>query len=137
MSVRETDKNDDIYVGIEFPLGYSPTGFFNPTKTIRQQAKSNIRNLLLTQKGERVFQPEFGTNLRSLLFEQITNQTIDKINDTIIEAIKNWLPYVIVNDLFVVQPDENLNQISISLEYSTTIEPDALDSITFDIQVGE
>ena len=137
MSVRDTDKNDDIYVGIEFPLGYSPTGFFNPTKTIRQQAKSNIRNLLLTQKGERVFQPEFGTNLRGLLFEQITNQTIDKINDTIIEAIKNWLPYVIVNDLFVVQPDDNPNQISISLEYSTTIEPDALDSITFDIQVGE
>ena len=41
MSVRETDKNDDIYVGIESPLGYSPTGFFNPTKTIRQQAKSS------------------------------------------------------------------------------------------------
>jgi len=136
-SVRETDTNDDIYVGIEFPLGYSPMGFFNSTKTIKQQAKSNIRNLLLTQKGERVFQPEFGTNLQSLLFEQITNQTIDKINDTILEALKTWLPYIIVNDLFVVQPDDNSNQISISLEYSTTIEPDALDSITFDIQVGE
>ena len=45
MSVKEIDKSDDIYVGIEFPLGYSSTGFFNSTKTIRQQAKSNIRNL--------------------------------------------------------------------------------------------
>ena len=56
-SVREIDKNDDIYVGVRFPLDHSQEGFFYKTKTILEQAKSNMRNLLLTSKGERVMQP--------------------------------------------------------------------------------
>ena len=71
-SVREIDKNDDIYVGVRFPLDHSQEGFFYKTKTILEQAKSNMRNLLLTSKGERVMQHNFGSRLRELLFEQYT-----------------------------------------------------------------
>ena len=69
-SVREIDKNDDIYVGVRFPLDHSQEGFFYKTKTILEQAKSNMRNLLLTSKGERVMQPEFGSTLTDVLFNQ-------------------------------------------------------------------
>ena len=136
-NVREIDRDDDIYVGIEFPLDYSQEGFFRKTKTIRQQVKSNIRNLLLTERGERVFQPNFGSNLKSLLFEQITPTTLENIENNIRESLSTWLPYVNVNNLVAVQDDRNLNQILISLEYSTTLEPDALDTITFTFEVGE
>jgi len=136
-NVREIDRDDDIYVGIEFPLDYSQEGFFRKTKTIRQQVKSNIRNLLLTEKGERVFQPNFGSNLKSLLFEQITPTTLENIENNIRESLSTWLPYVNVNNLVAVQDDRNSNQILISLEYSTTLEPDALDTITFTFEVGE
>jgi hypothetical protein len=136
-NVREIDRDDDIYVGIEFPLDYSQEGFFRKTKTIRQQVKSNIRNLLLTEKGERVFQPNFGSNLKSLLFEQITPTTLENIENNIRESLSTWLPYVNVNNLVAVQDDRNLNQVLISLEYSTTLEPDALDTITFTFEVGE
>ena len=136
-NVREIDRDDDIYVGIEFPLDYSQEGFFRKTKTIRQQVKSNIRNLLLTEKGERVFQPNFGSNLKSLLFEQITPTTLENIENNIRESLSTWLPYVNVNNLVAVQDDRNPNQVLISLEYSTTLEPDALDTITFTFEVGE
>ena len=46
-SVREIDRNDDKYVGIRFPLGYSSEGFFFRTKTVLEQSKANLRNLLL------------------------------------------------------------------------------------------
>ena len=46
-NVREIDNNDDIYIGVEFPLDFSVDGFLRKTKTIRQQVKSNIKNLLL------------------------------------------------------------------------------------------
>ena len=137
MGVRATDKNPDKFVGLRFPMTSNLFSTFNQSKTLLEQTKSNLRNLLLTSKGERPFQPEFGSELTNLLFEPIVDDFDNKIEETIRDAIENWLPYVIVNDLFVVQPDDNPNQISISLEYSTTIEPDALDSITFDIQVGE
>tara|TARA_E500000318_G_scaffold2899_1_gene3499 strand:- start:4362 stop:4778 length:417 start_codon:yes stop_codon:yes gene_type:complete len=136
-NVREIDRDDDIYVGIEFPLDYSQEGFFRKTKTIRQQVKSNIRNLLLTEKGERVFQPNFGSNLKSLLFEQITPTLLENVENNIRESLSTWLPYVNVNNLVAVQDDRNLNQVLISLEYSTTLEPDALDTITFTFEVGE
>jgi len=60
-SVREIDRNDDKYVGIKFPLGYSPEGFFYKSKTVLDQSKSNLRNLLLTTPGERIFQPNWGS----------------------------------------------------------------------------
>ena len=136
-NVREIDRDDDIYVGIEFPLDYSQEGFFRKTKTIRQQVKSNIRNLLLTEKGERVFQPNFGSNLKSLLFEQITPTSLENVENDIRESLSTWLPYVNVNNLVVVQDDRNPNQVLTSLEYSTTLEPDSLDTITFTFEVGE
>lgn len=136
-NVREIDRDNDIYVGIEFPLDYSQEGFFRKTKTIRQQVKSNIRNLLLTERGERVFQPNFGSNLKSLLFEQITPTLLENVENNIRESLSTWLPYVNVNNLVAVQDDRNLNQVLISLEYSTTLEPDALDTITFTFEVGE
>ena len=136
-NVREIDRNDDIYIGLEFPLDHNLTGFFRQSKTIPQQVKSNIKNLLLTSKGERVFQPDFGCDLRDLLFEQINNETLDRVDNSIRIALDTWLPYVNINDLTIVQDESNPNEITISLEYSTTLQPDALDNITFNLVVGE
>jgi phage baseplate assembly protein W len=136
-NVREIDRDDDIYVGIGFPLDHNVQGFFRKTKTIREQTKSNIRNLLLTEKGERLFQPNFGSNLKSLLFEQITPEKIDDIENDIRESIGTWLPYVSINELVVVQDDRNPNQVLTSLEYSTTLNPEVFDTITFTFEVGE
>tara|TARA_R110000796_G_scaffold234692_1_gene353567 strand:+ start:278 stop:691 length:414 start_codon:yes stop_codon:yes gene_type:complete len=137
MSVREINRNDDICVGIEFPLDHNLTGFFRKTKTIQQQVKSNIKNLLLTTKGERVFQPDFGCDLKNIIFEQIDVQSLDGVDESIRGALSTWLPYVIINELVVVQNETNQNEITISLEYSTTLQPDALDNITFNLVVGE
>jgi phage baseplate assembly protein W len=136
-NVREIDRDDDIYVGIGFPLDHNVQGFFRKTKTIREQTKSNIRNLLLTEKGERLFQPNFGSNLKSLLFEQITPEKIDDIENDIRESIGTWLPYVSINELVVVQDNRNPNQVLTSLEYSTTLNPEVFDTITFTFEVGE
>ena len=137
MSVREIDRNDDVYIGLEFPLDHNLTGFFRQSKTIPQQVKSNIKNLLLTSKGERVFQPDFGCDLRDLLFEQINSETLDGVDNSIRVALDTWLPYVNINDLIIVQDESNPNEITITLEYSTTLQPDALDNITFNLVVGE
>ena len=137
MSVREINRNDDVYIGLEFPLDHNLTGFFRQSKTIPQQVKSNIKNLLLTSKGERVFQPDFGCDLKNVIFEQIDIQSLDEVDESIREALSTWLPYVNINDLIIVQNESNPNEITISLEYSTTLQPDALDNITFNLVIGE
>ena len=137
MSVREINRSDDIFVGVEFPLDHNLSGFFRQSKTIQQQVKSNIKNLLLTTKGERLFQPDFGCDLKNIIFEQIDVQSLDGVDESIREALSTWLPYVNINDLIIVQNESNPNEITISLEYSTALQPDALDNITFNLVVGE
>jgi len=133
-SVREIDRNDDVYVGVRFPLDYSPEGFFYKTKTILEQAKANLRNLLLTSKGERVMQPEFGSTLTDILFEQgpdVQNQ----IDEAIRDATSSWLPYININDIVVIQGDSNI--VDVSIDFSVSLEPDSFETLTFNFNIGE
>ena len=56
--------------------------------------KVNLRNLLLTQVGERVGQPEFGSNLRALCFEPNDNNLPEKIEEDVRMSVEKWLPYI-------------------------------------------
>lgn len=132
-SVREIDRNDDKYVGIEFPLGYSPEGFFYKTKTVLQQSKANLRNLLLTTPGERIMQPEFGSQLKFIVFEQ--GQDIpNRIEETIRSSADKYLAYINIINVFTTQQD---NTVSISIEYSVPLNPDAIEVLNFDFRIGE
>ena len=60
MSVIENDLDEDVYIGLKLPLEHNRDGFFSRTKTSVEQSKYNIKNLLLTRKGERLGNPQFG-----------------------------------------------------------------------------
>ena len=135
-SVREIDKDKNIKIGIRFPLDYSPEGFFYSTDSVLEQSKSNIINLLLTSKGERVMQPNFGSRLKELLYEQITPQSMSDLQSEIRESISTQLPHIVLNDVIVIpKADENI--VNVQIEYTTKIEPDTFDTITFNFEVGE
>jgi phage baseplate assembly protein W len=134
-SVREKDRNDDIFIGIRYPLGFSPEGFFFKTKTILEQSKANMRNLLLTSKGERVMQPDFGSRLLDIVFDQGSNIPT-RIEEEIREVVGVQLPYININNVFVVQLTDT-NQVDVSIEFTTRLEPDTLDTLTFNFNIGE
>lgn len=71
MSTLEKDLDPNVFIGVSLPLSHGDQGFFAKTKTTLDQARSNIRNLLLTIKGERLGNPTFGSNLYRVLFEQM------------------------------------------------------------------
>ena len=132
-SVREIDRNEDKYVGIEFPLGHSPEGFFYKTKTVLQQSKANLRNLLLTTPGERIFQPEFGSQLKSIVFEQ--GQDIpNRVEEAIRSAADRFLSYINIENVFTTQQDNTLN---VSIEFSVSLNPDTIEVLNFDFRIGE
>ena len=132
-SVREIDRNYDKYVGIEFPLGYSPEGFFYKTKTVLQQSKANLRNLLLTTPGERIMQPEFGSRLKFIVFEQ--GQDIpNRIEETIRSSADKFLAYINIINVFTTQQD---NTVSVSIEFSVPLNPDTIEILNFDFRIGD
>lgn len=62
--------------------------------TNENSIKKQMRNLLLTDKYERPFMPSYGCSIRSILFDNLTDQTALVAKDIITEAIKNHMPHV-------------------------------------------
>ena len=137
-SARENDLNPDIFIGLKLPFGRSKSGLFGKTQTTLEQAGSNIKNLLLTAKGERVMQPNFGSRLRDLLFEQYTEDLTERIKQEIQEAMSTWLPYIDIAQVDVIQNETNPTETNVDIGFSLNYEPDRFNSITlnFDTTSG-
>jgi len=99
MSFTENDLNPNVSVGLQLPLGTHQDGVFKQTQTLLEQTKSNIKNLLLTVKGERLGNPLFGSDLMKAVFQQIDTDTEDQIEEAIRSAISEFLPHVIVKSI--------------------------------------
>ena len=140
MSIR-FDDDPDIRIGVNLPFTRdNKTGWFDQSFTTLDAAKSNLRNLLLTMKGERLMQPNFGTDLMKLVFEQDDGTLIDRIRETIITAVDFWLPYLRLNTIEVnnnVETDDmNFNRFNIKLVFSIKNVPDKFETITFTLDAG-
>jgi len=133
-SARENDLNPDIKIGLELPFARSSRGLFGQTATTLEQAGHNIKNLLLTSKGERVMQPDFGSDLRSLLFEQAGDNINNDIKEAISDAMSNWLPYINISSVNVIENETNLNQMKVSIDFSLNYDPNRFNTITLDIE---
>jgi len=102
---------------VGFSLPFNGPAVFNPTFTTREQTKSNLINYLLTNLGERVFNPNFGANLRALVFENILDRTTDELKERIQNDITLFFPQVTIAEIqFNNQPDDNT--INFTLTYT-------------------
>ena len=135
-SARENDLNPDVYIGLKLPFTRDRAGLFGQTETTLEQAGHNIKNLLLTAKGERVMQPDFGSDLRALLFEQDTEDFIDRIQLAIEEALSTWLPYINIEEANVITDESNPNRVKIDIDFSLNYEPDRFDSVNLNFDAS-
>ena len=128
-TVNDTTTKSEIGLGVD--LSFGNPGVFKTLYTTNDQAKANIRNLLLTRKGERYNLINFGTNLLSLVFQPSTPDIKELINLEINEALSSWLPYIVVQDLEILTVEDDptlLHTIKITLKY--TVDGFNTDAIT-------
>ena len=129
------DQDSRVSVGIDFPFARVPggDGYFATTKTTIEAVKTNIRLLLQTNQGERLFQPSLGMNLKQLLFEQMTEDLSIQIENDIVDVFQRWLPFVDLRNIEVNRRDD-INQVTINIEFNINRTPNSLESVqvTFD-----
>tara|TARA_E500000331_G_scaffold243864_1_gene234308 strand:+ start:1260 stop:1694 length:435 start_codon:yes stop_codon:yes gene_type:complete len=126
------DKDTRVSVGIALPLGRQPggtKGYFATTDTTLDAVKTNIRTLLLTERGERLFQPNLGMNLKRFLFEQVTENTVIEIENDIVSTFERWLPFVQLDDIQVDISNQDRNQIKIDIKFNIINVPSELQSV--------
>lgn len=133
--VKDTTEFNDYAYGLTLPVQRGDTGFFRQGFTSFEQARANLTNLLLTQRGERMMQPNFGTGLHSLLFEQATDDLEERLQLTIEESVGFWLPYINIDQIEITMTDEmkDNNKAEISVQFTVGNDINT-QSITFTIQ---
>jgi len=109
---RDLDKNKAIGVSVPF----NGKGVFKSTFSTKDQIKSNLINLLLTYKGERILNPQFGADLPRLLFEPINNETLLKIENQIVTSVATYIPEIIITNIEIT-PDTDKNTIYVNVIY--------------------
>jgi phage baseplate assembly protein W len=132
--VSDTKNYNDYAVGITLPIQISNTAF-NQSFSVTEQVKSNIKNLLLTKKYERVMQPELGSGLQELLFQFNNDDLSSSIEDTIVSALSLWLPYVTVDTIIIEQTNElkDMNSINVSIKFKI-LNNTSLEVVTFKVK---
>lgn len=136
INVTDLKENDYKVLGIGINKSSNQGGMFTVNYTTLTQAKDNIINLLMTKKGERLGQPEFGCDIWKVLFEQIVDGDIDdKIETSIIDSVSKWLPYITVDEIIVDYDDidKDNNRIDVEINFSLTSNPNLRETVKVNI----
>jgi phage baseplate assembly protein W len=92
------------YININYPFKDSPNGFFlDLTTTDNKAVKSDLMHLILTRKGERLYNPEFGSDLLKFIFEPNDSKTLSDIKLDIQTTVKKYIPNLDVDDVASVK----------------------------------
>ena len=126
--VNPLDLQKNIAIGVSLPFNKP----FSSTYTTKDQIKSNLINLLLTDIGERVMNPFFGCNLKRFLFEGITEINIETLRENLISSISIFIPEITVTAIDIT-PDEDYNSINLSINYILNVS-NAPDQVTIQLQ---
>ncbi len=123
------DTLPDVAIGVSVP--FTGKAVFNQTYITSDQIKSNLINFFLTNKGERYLNPRFGGNLRSLLFEAISQNALDAFEAEIKTQLKSLFPTITISSLDITSlPDKNI--VNITLSYQVLNQPLDEIQINFD-----
>ena len=116
--VNPLDLQKNIVIGVSLP--FNAPGVFNKTYSTKDQIKSNLINLLLTDKGERIMNPEFGTDLRKSLFDNLTDSSIEILKAKIADAINIFIPEVFLENV-IIEPDSDYHTLNVTINYRLII----------------
>ena len=117
------DENKNVTIGVAFPL--DSTNMFTGTPTTKEQVKTNLINLLLTRKGERVNHPEYGVALQDYLFENEINTEL--LFEEIFNQIQFYIPEITLVDTDIdFIPDEHTLNIKVTYRFNLDRSQDAI-----------
>jgi phage baseplate assembly protein W len=136
VNVQDLTENDYKILGIGINKTSDSNGIFSVNYTTLTQAKDNLKNLILTHKGERTMNPEFGCDVWKLLFEPIVEGEIDRrIETAITDAVSIWLPYLNIDEILFDYDNNDIDNhtIGLDIKFSLASNPNLGDSVQINV----
>ena len=118
------DRDENVFIGLDFPfrVGAVGEGWGASTQTTLASVRNDLKNLVSTEAGERLMQPNLGVKLRRFLFEPFSESLADEIKVVITDTVNFWLPFVEIKSINVRMSDNQgadfINLMEISIVFS-------------------
>jgi len=109
------------FINIEFPFSDDTKGkFISMNKEPKKAIKSNLIHLLLTNRGERLYMPSFGANLKRYLFEPNDELTTESILNEIQGSVNKFMPNLKLTNLSIDRSVDGVHLAKVRIDYSVT-----------------
>jgi len=108
--------------GIKYPfLADEETGYYvAANKTVAEKVRSQLMHIIFTPKGQRIRNPEFGTDLIKYIFDQNDDMSWESVKTEVSESVTRWATNINLNDIRVVRSEEDPAQVYVKIIYSVT-----------------
>lgn len=103
---------------IKLPLFRDDADGYETIKSFRNLIKQNFKMLLLTDRGERVMEPNYGVGLKKYLFENFDQSTFSRIETDILEQVAIYMPVVAIQEISFQPSDQFGNRLNIKIAYT-------------------
>lgn len=101
----------------KFPLKFKEKKVFENIENTKELVRFHLTNLLLTNPGEKISDPNYGIGIRQMLFENMTRGTLNLWSDKITDSINIYIKYVNLNQVQII-PFFEENKINIKISYN-------------------
>jgi hypothetical protein len=108
------------YFGIKYPFLRDDFQHFyvDVNNNTAEKVRSQLMHIVFTPKGQRLRNPEFGTDLIKYIFEQDDTTTWEAVKTEVSESVNRWATNIKINDIQVVQNENDEAEIYVRLDYS-------------------
>lgn len=124
------------YFGIKYPfLNVDYQHFYvDANNSLKDKVRSQLMHIVFTPKGQRLRNPEFGTDLIKYIFDVNDDSTWESVKTEIKDAVSKWASNVTLDNISVVKNADNEAEIYVRLDY-TVVNGNASSSDSVVVQV--
>lgn len=110
------------FFGIKYPFTNDDSEhfFIDANSSVKDKVRSQLMHVVFTPKGQRIRNPEFGTDLIKFIFDQNDSVTWEAVKNEVNDSVKRWLSNVTLDDIQVVTNEDDESEIYVKLSYSVT-----------------
>ena len=110
------------YFGIKYPFvnGGVQHFFLDANESVKDKVKSQLIHVVFTPKGQRIRNPEFGTDLIKFIFSPSDGMSWEAVKTEVSESVSRWTNNITIRNIEVVKNEEDEHEIYVRLDYSVT-----------------
>jgi phage baseplate assembly protein W len=110
------------YFGIKYPFVNEGVQhfFLDANESVKDKVKSQLIHVVFTPNGQRIRNPEFGTDLIKFIFSPSDGMSWEAVKTEVSESVSRWTNNITIRNIEVVKNEEDEHEIYVRLDYSVT-----------------